>query len=279
MTIAGAAFKSIVRWSNPYLVPVANQRAARRMLEHPVEAMRQVEAAITSAIGYFAAQPSIEPAALILLGRLGRTGADPRLHFIEPRIAEFVGKFRDPYLRLLDPEYNGPTSGIMAAPNSADNPVLQLMERCLFADRTGDGAACLDLLAQIDDGGGYGTTHIAVGGLFLREFGAVADDAVEPLIQSVVGTLVSAQRSDRAGDLFAERIATLQWLGCEASIDPAWIKRLVNAQRRGGGWTAGPSLRSARPNQHTSALALISLVQWVAQSKGKAVPFWRQAAK
>ena len=29
------------------------------MLNHPVEAMRQIEAAIASAIGYFAAQPSI----------------------------------------------------------------------------------------------------------------------------------------------------------------------------------------------------------------------------
>lgn len=264
MTIVGNIFQSAVQWSNPYLVPAANRRAAGRLVNQAGELVRSVEFAISSAVGYFEALPRLDVAALVLLGRLNRAGFDPRLGFVERRIDEFTGRFADPHLRLLDASYVEPSESAAVTPAAYGNPILQLMIRCLYADRNGDGDLCLQQLARIDDGGRYGTTHIVVGGLMLREFGAVPDRLVVPMIQSVAGTLVAAQRIDRAGDLFAERIAILQWLDCHDMVDPVWILRLLKAQRANGGWTAGPSLRPARPNQHTSVLALIALAQWLA---------------
>ena len=262
MSIAGSMFQSVLRWSNPHLVPADNQRIDRWVSAHPAEAAARVETAIKAAIGYFEAQPKIDLAALVLLGRLHRTGADPRLRFVERGIAACAASPGDPHFRLLDPTYAPSPDAIVRASKQYDHPVLQLMIKCLYADRNGDGAECLELLSRIDDRGGYGTTHVAVCGLILRAFGASSDAAVASLTQPVADTLIAAQRCDRAGDLFAERIAVLQWLGRHASIDAAWILRLVKAQRPEGGWASGPSLRPTRSSQHTSALALVSLVQW-----------------
>jgi hypothetical protein len=263
MSIAGALFQSVLQRSNPTLVPAGNRRLERWISEHPGEAEARIEAAIERATGYFAALPKIDLAALILLGRLHRTGAEKRLHFVEHSIAAF--REGDPHLRLLDP-YHAPSSDEVARASAQyTHPVLQLMVRCLYADRNGDGLACLEQLSRIDDGGGYGTTHVVVGGLILRGVQAAPDHAVETLIQSTAPSLITAQACDRAGDLFAERICVLQWLGCHGAIAPAWIQRLARAQRKDGGWAPQPSLRRANSSQHASALALVSLVQWTRQ--------------
>jgi hypothetical protein len=265
MTLAGSLFQSVLRRSNPYLVPASNRRLAGWASAHPAEMARKVEAAIAAAIRYFEVRPTIDVAPLVLLGRLSRNGSERRLQFIERYLPASLAGRADPEIRWLDHTFQPPRApeGVRKTPQH-DNPVFRLMIRCLYADRNQDGVACVELLRLIDDGGGYGTTHVAIGGLMLREFSSAPEHLVEPLIQSVVPILIAVQRVDRACDLFAERIAVLQWAGHHAAVEPAWILRLVGAQQRDGGWTAGPSLRLAKSNQHTSALALVSLVQWAA---------------
>lgn len=277
MTIAGTLFQSILRHSNPHFVPIANRRLTRWAMAHPTELAQRVDAATGSAIRYFETATKIDLAALFLLGRLYRTGLEPRLRFIEHRIASGIAATPDPHWRLLDPAYTIPAGTVTGDSHiNYNHPVLKLMIRCIYADRAGDGADCLESLSSLSDGGGYETTHVAIGGLILREFNAAPLDRIEALIQPVEATLISAQQHDRAGDLFAERIAVLQWLSRQSSVETAWIVRLVNAQHGNGGWAAGPSLRRARANQHTSALALVSLVQWRTHGMTKSMaPFWQ----
>lgn len=290
MTFAGSFYRSFLYRTNPYLVPLRNRRLARLATRDAAAIQRQVNAAIDSAIRYFETRPHINLAPFIMLIRLARTGLVPRIQAFEQAVSGYFEKYSHPHLRLLDPQYAPPEDpSATDADDHYDNPVHQLMTRCLYADRRGDGASCLAELAKLDDGGGYGSTHIVVGALILREFGAVPEALIEPLLRPVSGGLIDAQRCDRAGDLFAERIATLQWLGRDAAVEPAWILRLLKAQCRDGGWTAGPSLRFAAPNHHTTVLALIALVQWKAgvslqgpshenpNASPLRLPFWRKA--
>jgi hypothetical protein len=118
-------------------------------------------------------------------------------------------------------------------------------------------------LRAFDDNGGYGTTHIVVGGLILLENGGAPADATRELIYSPVETIRAANdMTARAEDIFAERIMVLQWLDRHDLVRPAWILRLLRTQQPDGGWKARNMPPIGQSNQHTTIIAMAALAEF-----------------
>ncbi len=257
-----------MRATDPLLVPRANRELAAIAASDPERLRAAVGDAVERALAWFEGQGELEVSALTTLWLQRRAGFEPRLGFVVDRVERFRRRVNSPHLRLFYPDYD-PQSPAVAhlpvPPISRDFPIEASMIQCLYADRLGLGPDFLSELGAIDDRGSYGTTHVVIGCLLLKDVSRIPHAAIDRLIASSVPSLLAAQRTSRAGDLFAERIMVLQWIGRHAEIEPAWILRLVRAQLADGGWPGRPTLRPGVSNQHTSALALSALVEYRAR--------------
>jgi hypothetical protein len=271
MSVLEAAVQGLSHYAERVLVPWENRRLSARVVSARDGFARRIEAAIDRGIAWFAGAARLEFDPMFVLHRLHEAGLEPRLGFVHAHIAAYRARCNDPGLRVFDRCYDPDDPAVAHLPRvTREDPILQLMIRCIYADRLGLTEGFLDELAAIDDRGGYGTTHIVVGGTLLKSFGRIPHAAIDALLAGTLRPMIRAQRTRTVGDQFAERVMVLQWLGRHDAIEPAWIARLLDAQRPDGGWAAHGTPAPAS-NQHTSTLALAALVQYrAAQNAGTA---------
>lgn len=265
MSLLPNLFRRVLGRVDPFLVPRANRRLNRRAAAEPERFQVDIESAIDRAIAYFEPQREMEMSAIYMLTRLYRLGLEPRLAFMEKLIGRYMNEYNNPHWRYFDHAYD-PWSAVALArtQQTPSHPIEVLMLKCLYADRLDLGEELLWDLAATDDNGGYGTTHIAAGGLLLKVFSTIPTERIDSMIQATVPAMLRAQKVGRAGDIFAERIMILQWLGQQAAIECAWIQRLLDGQNADGGWPGRISLRRHVSNQHTTCVALAALIQYCA---------------
>ena len=118
-----------------------------------------------------------------------------------------------------------------------EHPLDTIMRRCLYADRLGLDEGVLDELASLEDGGGYGTTHAVVGGRLLIQFSNIPKSRIREFMMARAERIAAANRYDRVGDLFAERILMLQWLGRDDLI-AGWLEGTAGEVATSG-WGVG----------------------------------------
>lgn len=235
----------------------AEYRRARR------EYLNRIDVAIDRASAWFAPQRDVSMSVLYCaLETLRRTG-DARLGFVHPQMEHYRSTIRDPAFRVLDPGYRDDTPAALALPDVMAVrpyfPVELMMIDTAWADLRPQ-PDILDRLAAFADDGGYGSTHIIVGGLILRRNGGADSAALEALMAGQIAPIARANdRTARAEDLFAERCMVLQWLDRDDLVRPAWVLRLLRRQGADGGWSARNIAPLGRSNQHTSILALATL--------------------
>lgn len=130
--------------------------------------------------------------------------------------------------------------------------------KALYCDRTGYDAFDMSYLqAHADNIGGYGDTHYAMGLLMLRHFDCWDDRDIDREISAVAQRLLQTMERDRFfGDLYAERIVTLYWLGYGDRVRFSWIARIVNNQQSDGGFR---DKNSHQTDPHTSVLSALAL--------------------
>lgn len=270
MGAIGDRFRALLSRCDVALVPMANRRLRRRAETRPEAVARDIEGALVRALDWFKGQDMLEISALMVLDDLRADGLDPRLDFVEDRIARYRRAHPGFRERLFDKAFpHDPTDDPygLKLRNPKDGQVFEhpldtIMRRCLYADRLGLGAEFIDELRSLEDGGGYGTTHIVVGGRLLKRFSAIDHAPLEAAMQETAPRIAAIQRTARSGDIFAERIVVLHWLGRRDLIDPAWLMRLLDAQLADGGWAGRVSLRRPVSNQHTAALAIAALMHY-----------------
>ncbi len=261
MSVLTATVQGLTYYAKRALVPWENRRLSARAASAPDEFLRRIEEAIDRGIGWMERQSSLEIDPMFLLHRLHSAGLDERLGFVFAHIAAHRNRCNDPGLRLFDRDYDPDRPEVAHLLRVArEHPILQLMLRCMYADRLGLGEDFLRELAALDDGGGYGTTHVVVGGTFLKMFGNIPHVRIDEVLAATVPKLVRAQRTRNVGDQFAERVMVLQWMQRHDAVEPAWIARLLQAQQPDGGWMSKAILATGS-NQHTTALALSVLIQ------------------
>ncbi len=228
----------------------------------PAQFEKLLDASATRGLQYFQRLPGLELTSLIALWPAFQDGGEERLRFLVPALQYYRSRFNNPDLRLFEDGYDPvarEAGGLARIP--PNHPINVLMERCLYADRMGRDADILADLARLEDRGFYGTTHIVWGCLLLRRFSTIDRARIDALLGSAINSMLRRQKVDVVGDLFAERIAFLQWAGRPDEVDPAWLWRLARAQRPDGGWRRMSSIWPQPSSQHTSCLALAALLQ------------------
>jgi hypothetical protein len=205
------------------------------------------------------------------LETLGRT-SDHRFGFVHRQMEHYRATVRDPAFRVLDPDYRDDTPEVLSLPDVMDVrpyfPVELMMIETAWADLR-PRPDILERLQGFDDNGGYGSTHIIVGGIILLRNGGADRAAVAQVMQRQVEPIaVANDRTARAEDLYAERCMVLQWLGHSERVRPAWVLRLLRRQRPDGGWSARNMPPKGESNQHTSVLVLAVLAFFLAEARG-----------
>jgi hypothetical protein len=267
-------FNAIQRRVDAYATSPLNRKLDAVFHSSRQQWLANVDAAIGRGCNWFLPQADLTMSALYMLKETLLRSRDRRFSFIDDKIAHYRSSLRDPALRLFDKSYDPDTPAYISLPDiMAVRPYLPielLMIDVVWADVRRD-RHIVAKLAAIEDGGGYGTTHIVVGGRLLLENGGAPADDVKALLDTTVETMRGGNDATTyAGDLFAERVVMLQWLDRHDLVRPAWILRLLRRQASDGGWNARNVPPFGQSNQHTTALALAALSEflrsWQAQT-------------
>lgn len=225
-----------------------------------------IDEAVGRGRDWLAPQPDVSMSVLYVAARSLERGIDERFSFVTEKAEHYRRTIRDPAFRLIDSSYNPDEETYRNLSDVMDvrpyYPVELLMIDCAWAD-VHPQPDILDRLRAFDDNGNDGTTHIVVGGFVLLANGGAPADATWDLMLGTVELISSANdRTSVAGDIFAERIMVLQWMDRRDLIRPAWIIRLLRAQRADGGWMARNIPPVGQSNQHTTILAMAAMADF-----------------
>lgn len=229
----------------------------------------QIDGAIDRGLSWIVPQPDVSMSVLLCAMRTFEHTLDPRFAFGATKAEHYRKTLRDPALRVVLPDYDPDEAQYGHLPHVDDvrpyYPVELLMIDTVWADKRPQ-PDILDRLKAFEDNGFYGTTHIVVGGLILRENGGAPAQDVEDMMEATVPIIVQANNiTNRADDIFAERAMVLQWLDHHELVRPAWMMQLVAAQMVDGGWQTHNMPPVGKSNQHTTIVALAALAEFLAQ--------------
>jgi hypothetical protein len=255
----------VIKCFDKLLVPIENWFVNWYLIKYPGKLRNNIEESIDKGLSYFEGLSSLTFEALVTFNLMVNETFEPRLRNLAQRIHEYRKRWKDPHLRLLDRNYDPEKHGRNCEKefnvdelSTPEKPIL----KCLYADKLGLADNYLNQLVNIDDRGGYGTTHVILGGVLLKKFSSIPQAAINQVIKNAVKSIIKAQNYARADDLYSERIVLLQWLGYDRYIKPAWIYRITANQMNEGAWYEFKSLFRAKPNQHASSLALAALIHY-----------------
>lgn len=243
-----------------------NRRLDKAFLSEQESYLARIDAAVSRGVDWFVPEQDLTMSALFILERVFTAGLEPRLAYINDKIAHYRATIRDPALRLFDRDYDPAAPSISHIPDVMDvrpyQYVEQLMLKAVCADQHQLDEAFLHQLEAVDDGGGYGTTHIVAAGMILKRFSTIPAERLDAMMRKCIPSMVRRNRTNYAGDQFCERIVMLQWLDRHDLVPPAWILRLLEVQNPDGGWQARGVPPEGRSNQHTTCLAIAVLAQF-----------------
>ena len=231
----------------------------------------QIDRAIDNGLAWIVPQSEVSMSVLLCAMRTFERTHDPRFAFGATKAEYYRKTLRDPALRVVLPDYDPDEAQYSDLPHVDDvrpyHPVELLMIDTVWADKRPQ-PDILDRLKSFEDNGFYGTTHIVVGGLVLRNNGGAPAQEIEDMMAVTVPIIVQANNiTNRADDIFAERAMVLQWLDHHELVRPAWMMRLVAAQLADGGWQTHNMPPVGESNQHTTIVALATLAEFLAQHR------------
>lgn len=146
------------------------------------------------------------------------------------------------------------------------DPWDDLLLRALYCDVYGYTPQDFQVLGRLVPDQGYTDTHVLLALLFLRENGCYDTPERERAMRSVVERVSQAAENDKEwSDLYSERIAFLYFAGEGERVKPEWIRRIVAAQERGGGFR--DPLFGDEPNAHSTGLSLLVFRYFLEQAK------------
>jgi hypothetical protein len=228
--------------------------------------LRTIDVAVDRGLDWFRPQAELTMSALHVLYQVRRRTGDRRINFLDAKIKRYRETTRDPELRLVDPYYDPIEHRHL--PERRPSKMDILMTDAIWAAHR-NPLALVETLRGCSDQGGYGSTHIVIGGLAMKLAGETLSGQVDRMMAEEVPVIAKANRATSyAGDLYAERIVVLQWLDRHDLVSPAWILRILRAQRADGGWSARNIPPFGRSNQHTTCLAIGALAQFAHNERG-----------
>lgn len=263
------AFGALRRRAQRYMAPALQARLTEAWEADPKGWTARADAAIDRGLAWFAPQDDLTMSALYVLWQSWRRGAEPRFGVIHEKIAHYRRTIRDPALRLFDSTYDPQSPEVRDLPDVMQVrpylPIELLMIEAVWADARYPGPDFLQRVSAIADGAGYGTTHIAVAAELMLRSGAYPEADLQHLMQATVEPM--AKENDRsyfAGDIFAERAVMLFWIGQGHRVKAGQVALMLDRQRADGGWDAPGVPPIGCSNQHTTALAIAMIAEFLA---------------
>lgn len=244
-------------------------RRERRYAADPDGWLARIDAAFARGVKWFSSRTDLTMSALLVLDQARRQTGDARLDFVSDRIRRYAETYHDPGLRAVMRDYEPDEHRHL--PDIVETRPYQVIELMMIdaadLDRRGDPEHVLRYLRALADGGGYGSTHMIIGGLLMRLAGLAQDPVVGPMIDQMIESQIAPvakgnRNTSYAGDLFAERVFVLEWIGRHDLVSPGWILRLLEAQIADGGWKGRNVPPVGGSNQHTTSLAMAALAQF-----------------
>lgn len=246
-----------------------NRRLERHYNERREAMLDAMEAAAARGTNWFDRHEDLTMSALFVMEIARRiTGLDC-FDLVHDRARIYREKFYDPGLRIVFPEYDRRAHS--HRPPVTDVRPYQVIELvmidAMWSDR-GDAERVYEYLKALRDGGHYGSTHTMVGAMLMKNCGLDLDGRLDALLEEQAPLVAAANHGTSfAGDLFAERIFILEWSGRHDLVSPAWLMRVVSAQRPDGGWSGWNVPPEGESNQHTTSLAAAALAMFVAAER------------
>jgi len=247
-----------------------NRQSEKKYAADPKLWLDRFDASVVRGTNWFADHLDLTMSALLVLDQANRQTGDARFAFVNDRISRYRDTYYDPGLRTVDRDYIADNHRHL--PDIVDSRPYQVIELMMIdAANSDQGGAegVLRYLSALPDNGGYGSTHMIVGGLLMKRAGVTLDGRVDALIEQEINAVAAANHAQSyAGDLFAERIFVLEWVGRHDLVSPAWAMRLCAAQQPDGGWFGRNIPPIGQSNQHTTSLAMAALAQFSAAERG-----------
>ena len=240
-------------------------------LANKTRVLDQIDRAIDRGLAWIEPQVDVSMSVLLCMMRTYEHTQDARFAFGATKAEHYRKTLRDPALRVVLPDYDPDQPQYADLPHVDDvrpyYPVELLMIDTVWADKRPQ-PDIIERLKAFEDNGFYGTTHIVVGGLILRQNGGAPAKEVEDMMAATVPIIVQANNiTTKADDIFAERAMVLQWLDHHDLVRPAWMMQLVAAQMADGGWKTHNMPPVGKSNQHTTSVALATLAEFLARHR------------
>jgi hypothetical protein len=182
-------------------------------------------------------------------------------NFVSNKFLEFKN---DPiniaYQRLLngDDSYRYSETDLQGFSQRFD---LYLTIPALYCDKQPTPSAVETQIFATDQTSGYELTHQFIGMLFLEQQGC-KNRQTDPVFKSALTATAQKIASEEEGavfsDIFAERVALLEYAGFANLIQPEWLQDIVNNQQADGSFV-DPQASQAEIRVHTTALAVWAL--------------------
>jgi hypothetical protein len=112
-----------------------------------------------------------------------------------------------------------------------------------------------------DGNGGYLDTHKIIAILFLEGNKCNDKNWKNEKKQIALNIINSLDKNPPFGDLYAERVVCLFWVGFGHKVKPQWIEKIVQHQKPDGSWS---NERNIFSNNHTTALAALAIKYYLA---------------
>ena len=214
---------------------------------------------IAKGLDWIVAQRNFKIDILWILGQIYEITDDQRaleLFQKEWESIKLVERF-DVYKKLIDEDYSLSMTPRRLSKTSFDPTVTA--DWLTYAINFKDITPPPEILSELFNNSysRYKAAHQLLAIVFLKEQGYQKDD-LEPKIKSIVDGLIAELNTEVFfNDLYAERIALVQYAGYGNLIKQKWIDVILGSQNQDGSWTYNP-----RPQKlHTSILALWALAQ------------------
>ena len=246
-----------------------NRRLETRFSTEPKKWLDRLDASVVRGADWFAGHLDLTMSALLVLDQAHRQTKNANFAFVDDRISRYRDTYYDPGLRAVDRGYVADEHRHLPdIIKSRPYQVIELMMIDAANSDYGDAEGILRYLQALPDNGSYGSTHMIVGGLLMKRAGVTLGGRVDALIEQEIDAVARANRAQSyAGDLFAERVFVLEWVGRHDLVSPAWALRLLASQRPDGGWRGRNVPPHGQSNQHTTSLAMAALAQFSAAER------------
>lgn len=225
--------------------------------------------AATSAVPWLLSHQSeiSDPGVIWILSKINKIycGNEPHIQTLIQTM--FIPLSTDSTLRGYERVLNKDFSHIVSTSSLANNakhfddaliPALYCDKSPVLAEHSFNRAL------ELAKGSGYEVTHALLTLEWLKERGCLPkkqDDYIDTLSQRLY---LEQSQTTEFSDLFAERVAFLQYSNSDRHIPNEWIRTIINNQERSGGWKTKQAgyIFGANENTHTTALSLWALTQF-----------------